>query len=55
MKHELNGMIGKILPIRNQVDCLWYQNMHILMAYIHDILLIISNGRDKALNHVRFT
>ena len=31
---EFNGIIGKILQIINQMYCLWYQHMHILLGYV---------------------
>ena len=34
MKHEFNGIISNILQIINQMYCLWYQNIHILLGFV---------------------
>ena len=34
MKHGFHGIIGNILQIINQMCCLWYQNIHILLGNV---------------------
>ena len=41
---ELNGLIGKQLPIIYQMYCLLHQNFYILLGYV-----LSSNRRDTAI------
>ena len=31
---NMSSIIGKILQIINQMYCLWYENIHILLGYV---------------------